>query len=78
MPHRPATTHPVDDPAGARHLAPAAAQIVETRADTAFRAWVAHVRDCRAECRTRGIDCPTARTLRAALREARDAQGDRP
>lgn len=87
MPDRPAISQRVparaevalpDDPAGARHLAPAAAQIVESRADGAFRAWVAHVRDCRAECSTRGVDCSTARTLRTAWREAREARGDRP
>jgi hypothetical protein len=55
-------------------LVPAAVQVAEERTRLAYQAWLTHVQECRAQCRTGGEDCVTAVLLCGALREARDRE----
>jgi hypothetical protein len=59
-----------DGAGGAQHRAPAGAQVIAGRAEIAYRAFVAHVQECTAECTHAGRDCRTAEALRGIWREA--------
>lgn len=76
-PEQAETTPLPNETDSARLTAPAVAQQVAGQAEVAYRAWVAHVRNCRAECRSRGVDCSTAKALREALRQAWASQKER-
>jgi len=45
--------------------------MAQNKAQLAYKAWLVHAMECTEECRTHGIDCKTAVSLRQALREAR-------
>jgi len=67
-----------DDPASRESGEPGHQQTVavspEARAETAWRAYIAHATEqCESTCRTIGVDCPKARELKAAWNSAKQA-----
>lgn len=65
----------VDSGSGPGHMR-AVCMSGEAREQEAYRAFIRHSQEC-SSCRTEGVDCLTAVTLRVAWREAHaNARGD--
>jgi hypothetical protein len=59
----------VDSGSGPGHMQSVHMSGAEARVQEAYRAFICHPQEC-TSCRTEGVDCLTAVTLRVAWREA--------